>query len=107
MNCKPGDLARVVGLPKQLQLGNNRIVRLKNLPPVEIEGLPCWELEDTLQFNLVGKIHTHKDDFRYGDPVCLDAVPDQYLRPIRDPGDDAKDETLQWLPVPSTEKDAA
>lgn len=29
------------------------------------------------------------------------------LRPIRDPGDDAQDETLSWLPVPSTEKEAA
>lgn len=32
---------------------------------------------------------------------------DRNLRPIRDPGDDAQDETLQWLPVPSTEKEAA
>ena len=32
---------------------------------------------------------------------------DARLRPIRDPGDDAKDETLSWLPVPSTEKEAA
>lgn len=33
--------------------------------------------------------------------------PDAWLKPIRDPGDDAKDETLSWLPVPSTEKEAA
>jgi hypothetical protein len=26
---------------------------------------------------------------------------DCHLRPIRDPGDDAQDETLQWLDVPS------
>jgi hypothetical protein len=32
---------------------------------------------------------------------------DSILRPIRDPGDDAQDETLSWLPVPSTEKEAA
>ena len=25
---------------------------------------------------------------------------DRDLRPIRDPGEDAQDETLQWLPVP-------
>ncbi len=30
-------------------------------------------------------------------------MPDHALRPIRDPGDDATDETLQWLPVPSKE----
>ena len=27
----------------------------------------------------------------------------QYLRPFRDPGDDAQDETMGWLPVPSLE----
>lgn len=35
------------------------------------------------------------------------AVQDSILRPLRDPGDDAQDESLQWLPVPSTEKEAA
>lgn len=29
------------------------------------------------------------------------------LRPIRYPGDDAQDESLQWLPVPSREKETA
>lgn len=29
------------------------------------------------------------------------------LKPLRDPGDDAKDETLEWLPVPSKEKENA
>lgn len=33
--------------------------------------------------------------------------PDEWLRPIRDPGDDAQDETLQWLPVPEREGVAA
>lgn len=32
------------------------------------------------------------------------AVYDGALRPIRDPGDDAQDETLQWLQVPATEE---
>jgi hypothetical protein len=31
-------------------------------------------------------------------------VADDCLRPIRDPGDDAQDETLSWLPVPSREE---
>lgn len=29
------------------------------------------------------------------------AIHDQNLRPIRDPGEDAQDETLSWLPVPA------
>lgn len=32
---------------------------------------------------------------------------DYDLRPIIDPGDDATDETLTWLPVPSRESETA
>lgn len=34
-------------------------------------------------------------------------IGDDYLRPIRDPGDDARDESLSWLPVPSREEVSA
>jgi hypothetical protein len=30
-------------------------------------------------------------------------APDEALRPIRDPGEDARDQTLDWLPVPTKE----
>lgn len=33
----------------------------------------------------------------------VSVISDECLRPIRDPGDDARDETLDWLPVPSKE----
>jgi hypothetical protein len=32
---------------------------------------------------------------------------DKWLKPIRDPGEDARDETLEWLPVPSREEVSA
>jgi hypothetical protein len=38
---------------------------------------------------------------KVGDELVLR---DDYMRPLRDPGDEAKDETLLWLPVPSDEK---
>ena len=31
-------------------------------------------------------------------------IADEYLRPIRDPGEDTQDETLSWLPVPSCDE---
>lgn len=31
-------------------------------------------------------------------------VPDEHLQPIGNPGDDARDESLSWLPVPSREE---
>lgn len=82
MNCKPGDLAIVVLSPAIPEL-LGMIVQVTKLsdefpnswdtePPVYISGNP-W-------------------------PVSFD---DRSLRPIRDPGDDAQDETLQWLDVPS------
>jgi hypothetical protein len=37
-------------------------------------------------------------------PLEWDCVADACLRPIRDPGDDASDETLEWLPVPSRDE---
>ena len=104
MNCKPGDLARVVGMPKQLQMANNRIVKIKNLPPIEVEGCACWILEDTLHVQVVGKMKTSRDTFLRGEQACVDALPDANLRPLRDPGDDAQDESLSWLPVPSREE---
>jgi hypothetical protein len=33
----------------------------------------------------------------------IDRAPDWCLRPIRDPGDDARDQTLDWLQVPTKE----
>lgn len=38
-----------------------------------------------------------------GDAVMRRAFSDACLRPIRDPGDDARDETLDWLPVQAKE----
>jgi hypothetical protein len=36
--------------------------------------------------------------------VIRRAINDVCLRPIRDPGEDAKDETLSWLDVPQKNK---
>ena len=91
MNCKPGDLAVIV----ESSAGNEgkivrciRVSQWKALlgPNGDVSGV-VWEIEPPV-------------------PGWLDGSPtafalDQCLRPIRDPGDDAKDETLAWLTVPS------
>lgn len=86
MNCKPGDLALVV----RSILGNEgKVVRCirwsEKWPGVWVIDRPIGLL----------------------DGCAVSYAPDWMLRPIRDPGDDAQDETLSWLPVPSTEKEAA
>jgi hypothetical protein len=96
MNCKPGDLAVFV----RSTCGNEglivRCIRLltkeemweRRLHP---DTFPCW-LTDTPTKCSWGK----------PDP----SAPDAYIRPIRDPGEDARDETLEWLPVPSVKEPA-
>ena len=80
MNCKPGDLAIVVktrGRPDAI----GRIVRV--VRPAQPGRLgPAWVIDPPLVLKRGS-----------GDEVY-----DCALRPIRDPGDDAKDEMLRPLP---------
>ena len=79
MNCKPGDLAvlyKVTAENVRPHLG--KIVRCLW---VDARNPECWHTEP---------------EFERGRSVY-----DGALRPIRDPGDDARDETLEWMPVPS------
>lgn len=80
MNCKPGDLA--IFLPPPYVSGyefSGRVLRV--IKPSAFHG--TWFVEPL---------------FPNGD----DSTWDKYLRPIRDPGDDAVDETIVRLgkPVP-------
>jgi hypothetical protein len=97
MNCKQGDLAVIV----RSDAGNaGKIVRCLRLVGnqlwVDLYGrrVSCatWEVDRELvgwggdRFNLIS---------------------DDQLRPLRDPGEDAKDETLQWKEVPTKQKEPA
>lgn len=104
LNCKPGDLAVIVKAPKNSKnLG--RFVRC-----VAFEGLVPW----TCDGGKVRDLPTWRIDVRLGRPITHEQyrdwdwlISDELLRPIRDPGEDARDETLEWLPVPSRESEAA
>jgi hypothetical protein len=91
MNCKPGDMAVYVR-SDSCNLG--KIVRvLRFVGKVDgWTGDDRW-LTDSLQVGAYGgRTNTARDS---------------NLRPIRDPGDDATDETLLWLPSPSRTKEEA
>jgi hypothetical protein len=94
MNCKPGDLAVIVN-PRHPELMDlvGRILRVKRVIDHDCFGDPCWSYE--------GRRIKH--------PIAgtLRGASDAWLRPIRDPGDDATDETLLWLPSPTGEKESA
>lgn len=101
MNCKQGDLAMIVRAPRQLDDVLGRPVRIKRLPPFDLNGEPAWFLEEQLSCVLPRGGYDAKDEyFGPGTRVWFDTIQDKYLRPIRDPGDDAVDETLLRTPVP-------
>lgn len=105
MNCKPGDLAIVVRSKAPWLLGRVvTCVRLHDSQTHDLDGLPFggdagprWVIDPPLatHMTLTGK------------PLLLYTVADKALRPIRDPGDDAQDETLSWKQVPSREEQPA
>lgn len=102
MNCKPGDLARITGMPSAMAAANDRFVRIKNSPPNHGNGLVeggVWDLEELEEVVLLGNITYQGVQIWIGETVVFNSLPDKYLRPIRDqPG---ADETLLWAPVPS------
>lgn len=81
MNCKQGDLAIVVSgkVPELIGMIIKVSTRCNVYPN-------SWDTEPPVFYK------------HYKKPVSFS---DATLRPIRDPGDDAQDETLQWLDVPS------
>lgn len=93
MNCKPGDLARVISIPQTRGTGlDDVIIKVTHLDGVTDDGtLPAWAYE--------GPKLTHRKGPTVGRVVT--AIADHVLRPIRDPGEDAVDEMLLRIPSPS------
>lgn len=90
MNCKPGDLAVVVRLfpdDEPSILGRVlRVTHLRERGDCLGYGGSAWEYEGPrLVHKLMG-------------PYLR--IADECLRPLRDPGPDARDETISWKPVP-------
>ena len=111
MNCKPGDLAVIVGYSPKTPWLTGRIVEVIELAPVGVS----FKLPD-------GKSHqpcpAGEWVIRFQNPVDLSeirgrtnalyaACHDSKLRPLRDPGEGATDEIVQKLGAPSREEVAA
>ena len=95
MNCKPGDLAIVV-------IGRNAgklftCLKLKYVRVFLSTGeMPlkwCWEADCNFE--------------DWSGDIVDNLIEDDLIRPIRNPGEDARDETLSWLPVPTRESTPA
>lgn len=89
LRCKPGDLCVIVSAtnPKN----RNRFVTVLPGEPRSIEGYDCWLVSSPTPLAVLSPD---------GSAGYQAWVPDAWMRPIRDPGEDAQDETLTWKPVP-------
>lgn len=90
MNCKPGDLVRVISHPTTIEM--NIVDKIFTVNTLEIVSdiwgtMPVW-LYTGLPVACL-----------YGCGGNIDFVPDDLLRPIR--GLDGTDESLSWKPVPT------
>ena len=99
MNCKPGDLALVIGGPRSA----GRVVKvLRAYKDGEVITSKCGR-----QSMLIGVSHGpawHLEGYVFvkleGSPICEAPISyDKYLRPLRD--NDGEDEPLQWKELES------
>ncbi len=105
MNCKSGDLAVVTSAAYYKENVGKLVLVVERYTGASVDGLRYgrgeWVVESLGTPLVTGSfgIASH----RVRKTVSRDCA----LRPIRDPGDDAQDETLSWLPAPSTERETA
>jgi hypothetical protein len=97
LNCKPGDLCRVIDHPGMSHLERNQLVGMIVKVTTTIthpDGHPCWLYEgDPITVELIfGRL-----------PIT--GIADMCLRPIRNPGDEEVDEVLALTgPAPAADK---
>lgn len=109
MNCKPGDMAKVI----EPHFRHGAIVEVvRSCTSAErvmlIQQDPEWRAPLQIWFCklITGSrgIDVDTGFATYLYPGAEAWFADAYLRPIRDPGEDAVDETLQRLPSPSRDE---
>lgn len=91
LRCKPNDLAFIVNAMLPDNIG--RIVRVVALVGTDSVYGPLWTTRSE-------RPHPTLDSRGEVVMACDALSPDAWLRPIRDAGDDAQDETLALCPAP-------
>lgn len=105
LRCWPGCIARVI-VPNSVT--RDRIVAcIRLLSPgeeLQIEGATCEAAPPDWgpTWHVRGRLLARAPD---GSDMEIEEgpLPDKALQPLIDPGDGARDETLEWLPVPTKE----
>jgi len=95
VNCKPGDLAVIVRNSRWLGWIVEVLSAAPRKPFVAPDGTRFGADNPSNDWLIKASRPFDKPPFPY---TCYATVPDSALRPIRDPGEDAKDEMLRPLP---------
>lgn len=105
MNCKPGDLAITLSRFPETDRLRDRIVKVldSQVPDVFGFGL-AWLIEGRLGLAGFADVKYALPGETVGGDVDRMYFPDAWLRPLRDPGPDAVDETLVGNPAPVLEE---
>lgn len=100
MNCKKGDIARIVGMPDPVGDLCDKFVTCVELY-VHGDGVVMWRLDRSIKIVARGDFRSAitGEVFRGGETLWIASMPDQFLRPIR--GGDGADETLTWRRTPA------
>ncbi len=91
LRCKPGDLAVIVRARSANNPNVGRFVQVEKWDRAESSWI-------VTAMSWVGVLRNGRVVMK--PPGDQGLVDDENLRPIRDPGDDARDESLDWLDVP-------
>jgi hypothetical protein len=92
VNCKPLDIARIVGLAHAVSDANHRFVRC--MQPCELDGAPGWVLDRPIVLTVKSDFRCPPDKFfKAGERAQFTRIKDQYLRPLRGfgPGADVRE----------------
>lgn len=98
MNCKPNDLAVIVACPEAPQNIGAIVEVIRRSEPCPCgctERFVCWIVK--ARGRKLAGFGGYFNELSYTDESN---VQDAYLRPIRDPGDEAVDETLIYVGDP-------
>lgn len=86
---------QIVKVVKLLPPGAKVLIRVNGVvlqSTINDSHIPTWQLGEYL-------VYTQRK-------FEIDVIPDRFLRPIRNPGDDEADESKAWLPpIPSVTKE--
>jgi hypothetical protein len=97
MNCKPGDLAITLSPHQETNRLRDKLVTVLDVQVPDVFGFgPGWLIEGRLGLTGLVDVTRALPGEMVGSDMDRMYFPDAWLRPIRDPGPDAVDETLTW-----------